>query len=89
MADDCALAALFDFPAEEKWTDAETASTVCNEEQEPAYSECGESVDLEFDGSIDEDYVASLIFLVIKTCSLCRHSSNELNPITRSGRNLV
>ena len=39
--------------------------------------------DIEMDPDIDEAYIDTLQFACVKTCSCCKHSSNELNPVTR------
>ena len=36
----------------------------------------------ECDSCIDERYVSTLTFVGVRTCKMCLHASNELNPIT-------
>ena len=44
-----------------------------------------------FDPTVDAGYVRKLIILIVRTCNLCAHQSNEVNPLVHGyyARNTV
>ena len=39
--------------------------------------------DGDFNADIDDDYVTGIKIYIIKSCSMCRHQSNEVNPLKK------
>ena len=59
--------------ANERWEGMPVAETAAPEGED----------DIEFDASIDIDYIKKLSIMCVKTCKVCMRLSTEVNPFTR------
>ena len=57
----------------ERWEGMSVAETAAPEGED----------DIEFDASIDPDYIKKLSIMCVKTCKVCMRLSTEPNPFTR------